>query len=211
MKFSTWVEIAKAIKEVYDTTDTVIAHRNAAQRARLGEQPFPPHKKVQEQLNANERLRNKLKTIATHGLPAPFEPKIGLDALLTRPGGTGNGLQKFNDTLQIRAKHAQALQKQIQELGRLIQEAEAKSKAARIVRDFWRDAFKAPLPDMGSVNKAEFFSYHQAFQKISGSLGQTAKAAERAKRKLETDLKQYKKKTELLESNVQTFFRNSIM
>jgi DNA repair exonuclease SbcCD ATPase subunit len=205
MKFSSWVEIGKAIKEVYDTTDTVIANRNAAQRARLAEQPFPPHIKVQEQLNANEKLRNKLKIIATHGLPAPFEPKIGIDSLLARPSGTGNGLQKFNDTLRIRAKHAQALQKKIQELASLIQEAEAKSRAARVVRDFWRDAFKAPLPDMGSVNKAEYFTYYQAFQKIAGSLSQTANAAERAKRKLETDLKQYKKTTELLGSNVQTF------
>lgn len=211
MKFSSWVEIGKAIKEVYDTTDTVIEHSNASKRARLGEQPFPPHKKVQEQLNANEKLREKLKTIATHGLPAPFVPKIGIDALLTRPGGTGNGLQKFNDTLQIRAKHVKALENQIKELGQLIQEAEAKSKAARIVRDFWRDAFKAPLPDMGSVNKVEFFKYYQDFQKISGSLGRTANAAERAKRKLEADLKKYKKNTERLESNVQTFFGHSSM
>jgi hypothetical protein len=58
---------------------------------------------------------------------------------------------------------------------------------------------------MGSVNKAEYFTYYQAFQKIAGSLSQTANAAERAKRKLETDLKQYKKTTELLGSNVQTF------
>lgn len=211
MKFSTWVEIGKAIKEFYDTADTVVVHGNAAQRAHLGKQPFPPHKKVQEQLNANEKLRNKLKSIETHGLPAPFEPKIGLDALLSRPGGTGNGLQKFNDTLQIRDKFAKALEKQIKELELLIQESEAKSKAARIVRNFWRDAIKAPLPDMGSVNKVEFFTYYRAFEKIAGSLGRTAKAAERAKRKLEADLKQYKKNTNILESNVQTFFGHSLM
>lgn len=211
MKFSTWVEIGKAIKEFYDTTDTVIAHSNAAQRAHLGKQPFPPHKKVQEQLNANEKLRNKLKSIERYGLAAPFEPKINLDALLSRPGGTGNGLQKLNDTLQIRDKFAKALEKQIKELELLIQEAEAKSKAARIVRNFWRDAIKAPLPDIGSVNKVEFFKYHQDFEKIAGSLGRTAKAAERAKRKLEADLKQYKKSTKILESNVQTIFGYSVM
>ncbi|MRI00649.1 hypothetical protein GH721_08940 [Kriegella sp. EG-1] len=211
MKFSTWIDIGNAAKDLYDSADTVIAYKNAAQRAQLGKQPFPPHRKVQALLDANKRLREQFKFVAIHGLPAPYEPRIGLDTLLSKPGGTGNGLQKFNNTLQIRAKHEQTLHKQIKELGQVIREAEAKSKAARIVRDFWRDALKAPLPDIGSVGKVEFFTYHQAFQKIAGSLSQTAKAAEKAKLKLETDLKEYKRNTELLESNVQTFFGHSAM
>lgn len=198
------VETSKAIKIFYDNTKTIITYKDAVDRVQRRKEPFPPPKEAQKLLDSNARLEKRLKSIADFGIPDPTVPNIDIEELLNPPTKP-QALDLLRETLEIRTEHQNAINKRISDFKNLASEADIKSQAARDISNFWDKMMRAPLPDIGTVNKATYFSFNQLFQKLSSSLKRVAKAARFAKKRIEDDLKDYSRGSDNMRSNLKTF------
>jgi hypothetical protein len=198
------IEIAKAIKEVKVHFQTLRQYEEATARMGRGKDPFPPPQDVQKQLDFNAALSKKLKTLQLSGVPEPQLLKVSLDEL-ANPATKTPAKQKLRDTLVKRQAHVLALRKLIQDLSMLENEAKTKAKGAREIQDFWGEMMKAPLPDLGTVNKTTYLTYHQIFVKLSGSINSISRDCQRAIQRLKKDLTSYEKDTKTLFENFRTF------
>jgi small-conductance mechanosensitive channel len=198
------IEIAKAIKEVKTHFQTLRQYEEATARMGRGKDPFPPPQDVQKQLDSNAALSRKLKNLQLSGVPEPQLLKVSLDEL-ANPATKTPAKQKLRDTLVKRQAHVLALRKLLQDLSVLENEAKIKAKGAREIRDFWGEMMKAPLPDLGTLNKTTYFTYHQIFEKLSGSINSISRDCQRAIQRLTKDLTSYEKDTKTLFENFRTF------
>jgi len=198
------VEISKAIKEFYNNTKTIIEYKEAVDRVKKRKDAFPPPKEAQKLLNSNARLERKLNSITHSGIPDPAVPNPSIEKLVN-PSSRPQALQKFKETLKIRTDHQNAIIKRISELENLVGEADAKSQAARYISNSWGNMIDAPIPDIGTVGRATYLKYYLLFQKMASSLSSVTRAARKAKKRIENDLKDYRKGTDILRANMKTF------
>ena len=198
------IDVGKGIKDFVDALKTIDKYGKAVDRLKQNQEPFPPPKQVQKILDNNGRLEKQLELIARSGVPNPTEPKVSIDEI-ANPRTKPMALHKFRQGLKIRADHEKLLKGRLGELDNVAKEAKIRSRAAHEIATFWGKMVQAPLPDIGTVNKATYFGYHQLFQKLSGSLNSVERDEKAARQRFDKDLKVYGNDTINMRTNLKTF------
>lgn len=196
------IEIVKAIKELYDSAETIQEYKQAAEKAKNGLQPFPPHEKIQKLLDGNVQIKKTLDSIVRLGIPEASEQKVSLQTLFN-PKTKHQALEKLNKSFEVRERYIRSMKNYIVNIRKLTKEAQAKAGGAKELSDF---AYKIAAQFIAvSAISLPAYKHSQDFSKLRGSLNQIVSAGTKAIQRLERDLKVYEEATKRLDSNLKMF------
>lgn len=198
------IEALTQLYEVYDLLKDADSALTGAERAIQGKNPFPASDKIEAQFKALGVHEQRLKALAAKGIGKPVEKKVTTDEL-ANPKTRSQAAAKLKANLAVRDAFAADARKLLDALKKTEKDAQARSTAARGISQGFADLIKAPLPDVGTVGKTEYFELHQLFQRAAGSLGSVATAAKQATAKVSKDLSSVEEETENLRANLKTF------
>ncbi len=196
------IELLKGLKDLVGHFETIDEYSKAAERAKEGKDPFPPPKQVQEMLDNNARIAKWLERIRRKGVMEPELPKVSMDQLADL-GTRASAMAGLREGMRMRDEHGQRVRELVDRLKLLTREARAKADAARIVSDFFGDLVDAPLPDIGTLNKTTYFTNHQIFRRLAGSISTIESRSIRAIKVLEAHLKEFERQSANMRGNLE--------
>jgi hypothetical protein len=197
------IDLLTELYEVYDTIDDAKTALDGAERAKDGKNPFPAPKEVEAEFKKLGEAEKELLAIASKGLGKPDQKKVTMDEVANAKTRAGAG-KKFKENLATADAFVAAGRRLVDALKKTEADAKARSTAAREISVGMRKLVEAPLPDIGTVGKVEYFTLFQLFERAAGALGRVATHAGKAKGRVEKDLADVEEGTENLRANLKT-------
>lgn len=204
MSALTVIEIVKGIKDLKTHLDNISKYSKAAEKAAGGNDSFPPPKKVQTALKKLTALEKQFKNLAKSGVDAPLQAKVSL-ADLADPKTKDQAVKLLLWNLKMRDAVVEDAKRLCKKLRTVSKDAKVRAKVAYAISKDMANLVKAPLPDIGTMGKTNYFEFHLLFQKASGTLNRVATAANNALARMKKDIARIQAETQTARTTLKTF------